>query len=74
MIWQNREIANANPPNPERENVETQNLDSANPEPENKKSGFPVLPFAITGGAVLVAGIVTIAVFAKRRKGKTTKP
>ena len=40
-----------------------------NPETVNQKSGFPVLPFAITGGVILVAGIAAIAVFAKRKKG-----
>jgi len=62
------DLANGNPPNPEQENVEAQNPDLANT--ENKKSGFPVLPFAITGGAILVAGTVTTVVLAKRKKGK----
>ena len=68
MKTENRETANVNPPNLERENVETQNPDSA--KQENQDNGFPVLPFAITGGVILVAGIVTTVVLAKRRKGK----
>ena len=55
-----------------QENVETQNQEAANP--ENPKSSFPVLQFAVTGGAVLVSGIAAIAVFAKRRKGKAAIP
>ena len=47
------------------------NLREANP--ENTKNGFHVLPFAVTGGAVLVAGIVTIAVLAKRINGEAVK-
>jgi hypothetical protein len=54
---QNPDSINANPPDPERENVET----------ENPKSGFLVLQFAVTGGAVLVAGIATTAVLRKRK-------
>jgi len=79
---QNLETQNPDSANPEPENVETQNLDSTNANPtnpeaansENTKSSFPVLTFAITGGVILVAGIVTIAVLAKRIKGKATKP
>ena len=67
----NPEIENREAANLERENVETENPDLANT--ENKKSRFPVLTFAITGGVILVAGIVTIAVLAKRRKGKAAK-
>ena len=57
--------------NLELENVETENPDLANP--ENKKSGSLVLPFAIAGGVILVAGIVTTVVLAKRKKGKAAK-
>ena len=60
---ENVEAQNLDSENLKPENVETQNLDSANL--ENPKSGFPVLPFAITGGVILVAGIVTTAVMAK---------
>jgi hypothetical protein len=38
---------------------------------ENPKGGFPVLPFAVTSGVILVSGIVVLA---KRRKSKATKP
>jgi len=69
---QNPDSINANLPNPERENVEAQNPDFANL--ENKKGNFPVLPFAITGGAILVSGIAIITVLAKRKKGKAAKP
>jgi len=54
-----------------QESVKTQNLDSS--KHENPKSGSPVLMLAIIGGAILVSGIATIAVLAKRRKGKATK-
>jgi hypothetical protein len=64
-----------------QENVETENLDSENMKlenvetanPENTKRGFPVLQFAVTCGAVLVAGIAVAVVLEKRRKGKATK-
>ena len=48
-----------------------QNLDSANL--ENPKSGFPVLPFAIIVGIILVLGIAVAVVLAMRRKGKAAK-
>ena len=66
---QNLDSTNANPPNPEPENVAAQNPEAENS--ESPKSGSPVLPFAITGGVILVSGIVTTVVLAKRRKGKT---
>ena len=68
----NQETQNPEVANPEPENVETQNQDLANP--ESTKSGFPVLPFTVTGGAVLVVGIAVAVVLAKRRKGKAEKP
>ena len=70
---ENVEAQNPDPTNPERENVAAQNLETENQEQQNPESGFPVLQFAITGGAVLVSGIA-ITVFAKRRKGKAAKP
>jgi len=71
---QNQELTNKEPENVEAQNPDSISANPTNPERENPKSGFPVLPFAITGGAILVAGIVTIAVFAKRKKGKAAKP
>ena len=68
---QNQESVNANPPNPELENVDTASLETANL--ENPKSGFPVLPFAIIGGIILVLGIAVAVVLAMRRKGKAAK-
>jgi hypothetical protein len=59
------DLANGNPPNPEQENVETQN-----PETPKQESGFPVLPFVIAGSAILVSGIVAIAILAKRKREK----
>ena len=42
--------------------------------PKRPAPPVSVLPFAITGGVILVAGIVTTVVLAKRKKGKAAKP
>ena len=68
----NLKLENLDSENQERENVETQNLDSENLNPENQKSSFPVLPLAIAGSVILVAGIVTTVVLAKRKKASKT--
>ena len=41
--------------------------------PKRPAPPVSVLPFAITGGAVLVSGITVIAVLIKRKKGKVVK-
>ena len=88
LIGQNRETANANPANLELENVghktqidKRQSAKSGTRKRGNRKPGFGKSEkqekrfsrFAITGGVILVSGIVTIAVLAKRRKGKAVK-
>ena len=68
------ETLNPETQNQESTNQETENPDSENLNLENPKSSFSVLPFTVTGGAVLVAGIAVAVVLAKRRKGKAEKP